>query len=335
LTRSRPLKTPWRKRLKNLEEITDLVELRVWATESPFTVSSLKEEFEASSVRIDRASFYEQADDIYDYSERQNGDEAEVGGEDEALGPGARARRSKEDSLQLAELVLEEVRKRKQILGAAYPFSAAGEGVILSSADPEHLSYLFCLVLSYINDIPDQMRSPQFENVAGFAGASFLNGEFIRLGAPWNVPGVASYEDLLNHVSKIIKEVGRPRRKKAPGGGDGGWDLLVVKNSADNRFTRIILLGNAATGRTNWMKKGTDAEPTLLWSFFQSKPSSPVLRFFAVPFIMDHGDRLRKGGEATLIFDRYRIAEFAPSVDDEVADWLASEKQQAGELPIL
>ncbi|MDZ7640080.1 MAG: hypothetical protein U5J83_17820 [Bryobacterales bacterium] len=86
----------------------------------------------------------------------------------------------------------------------------------------------------------------------------------------------------------------RKRRTEAPGGGDAGWDVSIVKGFCDSEFPWLIALGNCATGRTDWKRKGMEVQPTLFWNFFEHQHLSVFVTFFAVPFVMDHDMRLRK-----------------------------------------
>lgn len=52
-----------------------------------------------------------------------------------------------------------------------------------------------------------------------------------------------------------IRELGPPVVDAAPGGGDGGWDVIIVKNFADDDISRFIAIGNCATGKYNWHQK--------------------------------------------------------------------------------
>ncbi len=122
---------------------------------------------------------------------------------------------------------------------------------------------------------------------------------------------------------------------EAPAGGDAGWDVLIVKNFADNLYPRFVALGNCATGRTDWKRKGMETQPTLFWSFFQGQILSVFVTFLAVPFTMDEEARLRKLSNSNLTFDRFRICEHAPTTAiPETAEWLEGQRENALLVPL-
>lgn len=237
---------------------------------------------------------------------------------------------------RLAREAFEEMSERARLLDSAYPFTH--DGVTLAPNSHETgSSYLFCLGLTWFEDITLRLRTSEFEAVVKAAAESYFRGKAIRIGAPWANGEITSYEALLNMVSDLIPDLGPPVQKEAPGGGDAGWDVVVVNNFSDEKFSRIIALGNCATGRTNWRSKGLETQPTLFWSFFTRPPHSynVCLTFIAVPFLMTEGDKLRKAGQTCITFDRVRICEHAPSASSHAMQWLGSKKQAALDLPFL
>src|SRR5260370_36921413 len=126
------------------------------------------------------------------------------------------------------------------------------------------------------------------------AAKNFFGGEALRIGAPWRLSEIPDYATLLDRVIELIPNLGKKLISTAPDGGDAGWDVLVVKNFRDNTVPRLIALGNCATGRRDWKRKGMETQPTLFWSYFQGQRLSVFVTFFAVPFTMDHDARLRK-----------------------------------------
>jgi hypothetical protein len=123
----------------------------------------------------------------------------------------------------------------------------------------------------------------------------------------------------------------------APSGGDAGWDVVIVNNFGDRKFSRVIALGNCATGTTDWRRKGLETQPTLFWSFFTRPPQATnvCLTFVAVPFLMSEEDKLRKAGQTCITFDRIRICEYAPSATQAVMDWLVANRTAALDIPLL
>jgi hypothetical protein len=276
--------------MKKIEDIADIVELRTWASEKPTSVSSIQEELEAV---LDEAS--------------------------------------EQDSEAIAQNVIDEFLARQQLLGDAYPFACDGNKLDVNHQAPQDTTYLFCLALSHLpaSEIENDQRAQQFETIVKDAATKFFGGVGLRIGAPWRTDEFPTYADLLDKVVDLIPNLGGKLRDAAPGGGDAGWDILIVKSFKDNQYPRFIALGNCATGRHDWKRKSMEVQPTLWWSYFSHDHWSVHITFFAVPFTMDEDARLRKLSTSNLTFDRFRICEFAPSSVADVATWVTAQRANA------
>lgn len=281
--------------MKSAADVADVVEIQAWAGNKTFTISALKEELEAL------------------ISDGEDDDEPE----------------------RLAQEIFDEFGARTRKLGDAYPFTFDGY-MLRPQAPAQGSSYLFCLGLSLLNaaNITPNIRNVEFETLVMRAAKKYFGGDALRIGAPWKTADIPTYPALLRTVSDLIPELGAPTRTKAPHGGDGGWDVLVVKNFSDRQFPRLIALGNCATGRTDWRGKGKDTEPTYFWTFFSRDHRSVCITFLAAPFAMDEDDRLRKSGTTTLTFDRMRICEHAADASQPMRDWLEAKKDHLLALPL-
>jgi hypothetical protein len=283
--------------MKGPVEIADTIELLVWANDQSYSQSELKDDLEAGWPQVD------------------------------PQGP--------ED---LARQVFEELFDRAGTLGKAYPFLCNGNVLRPRQERKGNSSYLFCLGLTYFEaKVTLELRTREFEGIVSKAAESYFGGKSVRIGAPWATQKITSYKALLQMVSDLIPELGPPIRETAPGGGDAGWDIVLVRNFADDRFSRIIALGNCATGLTNWKAKGAEVAPTLFWSYFKSDPASrnPCLTFFAVPFQMTDDDKLSKAHHNCITFDRLRICEHSPNANKKVMKWLEALRADAQDLPLL
>lgn len=241
------------------------------------------------------------------------------------------------DDYELAERTAEEVfyelRIRSDVLRTHYPYQLDPLTIRASDAVTDS-SYLYCLGLSLLDGIPNEMRDRRFEEMVRIAAEKYFHGVGLRIGAPWATEEITEYVQLLNKVSNLIPDLGPPRITTAPNGGDGGWDLVIVKSFGDNQFPRLIALGNCATGKTDWRKKGMETAPEFFWDFFTHQPTfNSHLCFFAVPFVMSDEDRKRKGADI-LSMDRIRICEHNPYAGSEAMAWLNSRKLDALDLEI-
>jgi len=241
-----------------------------------------------------------------------------------------------EDAEEVAQLVVSEIQQRQQILGDSYPFYSDGYTVEVTVQQPNRTTYLFCLGLSLLPPayIENEQRSLQFETVAMRAAQGFYGGVALRIGAPWRTEEIPTFETLLNRVVQLIPNLGSLLETAAPGGGDAGWDALIVKSFRDNSFPRFIVLGNCATGRSDWLTKGMETQPNFLWrTYFAHEHESVLTTFLAVPFIMDEDARRKKLSDTAMTFDRFRICEHAPESSEEVAQWLESSRPAALDVP--
>jgi hypothetical protein len=238
---------------------------------------------------------------------------------------------------EIAQQVMDEFLTRQTLLEEAYPFTTDGSKLELSHPSPASTTYLFCLGLSLLppSEIHNEQRALQFESVVMNAAQSFFGGQALRIGAPWKCAEIPDYATLLDRVIELIPNLGEKLETTAPEGGDAGWDVLIVKNFRDNMFPRFIVLGNCASGRTDWLKKGLETQPAFFWSFFQSEHRSVLIKFLAVPFVMTEEERLRKLSDTDLTLDRFRICEHAPTTPlAATAEWLEGQRGQALQIPI-
>ncbi len=282
--------------MKEIPEIADVVEFRTWASGQPCTFSSLKEELQAAL-----------ADD------------------------------EEEDAEKRAQGVMDEIQARQMLLRGAYPFECDGYKVEFSPPAAGPSTYIFCLGLSLLpsGQISNEQRSVQFETVAMNAAKAFFGGSELRIGAPWRTEAMPTYEVLLDKITALIPTLGPSARDAAPEGGDCGWDVLIVKGFKDENFPMLIVLGNCATGRTDWMKKGMETAPRYFFdSSFTGDHKGVLITFFAVPFVMDDDARKRKLYDQTITFDRFRICEHAPTSSEEAATWLESTRDAALQVPL-
>jgi hypothetical protein len=281
--------------MNTIPDIADVVELRTWANDRPYSISALKEDLDASL----------------------SGDEAD-NAEDYAL------------------QVFEELERRARLLEESYPFTVNGITIIPNELKTNS-SYLFCLGLKFIKDIPENFRTKEFEAIVKRAAEHYFRGRAVRIGAPWKTGEVTDYRQLLQLVSDLIPDLGAPTQDTAPNGGDGGWDVVVVNNFADQEFSRIIALGNCATGKTDWLKKGRETAPELFWSFFTRSPigRNVCLTFLAVPFLMTEEEKIRKQWPDSISFDRIRICERVTSTSEAVMRWLDDHKADALDVSLI
>ena len=231
----------------------------------------------------------------------------------------------------LAQNVMDEIQQRQILHEHGYPFHSDGYKIEMKTGTDSRTTYLFCLGLSLLpaTKITLAQRTTQFETIAKIAAQSFFGGSALRIGVPLEGE-FTSYAMLLKKISELLPNLGPPDLENAPESGDCGWDVLVVKSFRDGEAPRMIVLGNCATGRTDWLTKALETAPSYLFDRnFSNAHRSVVLSFFAIPFIMDEDARLRKNYGNVLAFDRFRICEHAPTASEDVAEWLETTREAA------
>jgi hypothetical protein len=286
--------------MANAFTVADVVELWVWGSNNSMTDSQLESHIDTTipeeAIELDLES---------------PGDPAE----------------------ELAQQVFEEILHRQELLGDAYPFACDGHRIRFRGATGGPSSYIFCLLLSHL---PAQLiqldqRTRQFETLVTAAAQGFFGGSAIRIGFPWDAP---TYRELLDRVIVLLPNLIQADPEVHVVGGDRGWDVIVVKGFNDNHFPKLIALGNCATGRSDWRKKGLETAPDFFWECFLRQRAGTWVTFSAVPFLMDEDARGRKGTQSNLTFDRHRICGLAPTMESGAAVWIESQRGNASNVPL-
>ena len=218
-------------------------------------------------------------------------------------------------------------RSRRRQMGSAYPFALAGSEIEL--ADATKRAYLFCLLAS----LPEQMKPLRKSYPSAFRDIfEEVVAESLRRTMPsWTVHetgwSAAAADGKGNIVQKIVSWT---RSKNSdptvfPYANDAQIDIAMVRSFSDNRSSFPIILGQCATGATDWKQKAS--RPNLdRWKSavqFSSKP----LKMFAVPFALDDDSFWEATVEcAGMVLDRSRICEPLTSLplplETKINDWL-------------
>jgi len=228
-------------------------------------------------------------------------------------------------------------RTRRQQLGEAYPFSIAGQcieyGGVLGKA------YLFCLLAS----LPEQLKILRTAYPLEFRDLfEAIVVEAMKVSLPgWDVhPTGWSSLAAEDGKGQIVNKVGQWTLAKNwdptvfPNANDAQVDIAAVRPFGDARSAFPVILGQCATGVTDWKQKAS--RPNLdRWSMavqFSSKPT----KLFAVPFALDDHTFWEATVECSgLVLDRIRICmklnEISAELGAEIDSW--SERATAT-LPI-
>ena len=214
---------------------------------------------------------------------------------------------------ECADEVLAEIKHRAQILDADYPFDfdLARHQWRLSLASPAQdarvhaarTCYLFCLLTSTIRDARitgniaalQQSMSNHFQAIATDAAAGVLNGQAISFGFPR--PSGLGFRAALVEASRQMR-LGRPletpplhskRQEK-----DAGIDVIAWRDFRDGRPSKLVLLGQVASGH-NWKEKSVKNDTYRFFGWFSEWPSEHYIPSIFIPFPLHHECQVQVG----------------------------------------
>lgn len=224
-------------------------------------------------------------------------------------------------------------RNRRRQMGESYPFAIAGDAFELDHEDRH--AYLFCLLVS----LPEQLQvlrtaySTEFRDI--FERIVF---EAVRAAMPnWQVymtgwSTIAEEAGKGAIVDQIAKWVLAKIQDKSvfADANDGQVDIAAVRPFGDARSAFPVLLGQCATGVTDWKSKAS--RPNLdRWRIALQFTCHPT-KLFAVPFSLDDKSFWEATVEsAGLVLDRSRICRALPTVSADLEralrDWMEKARQ--------
>lgn len=201
-------------------------------------------------------------------------------------------------------------RRRQRVLGTAYPVSVAGSSIDILGEPC--IAYKFCLLASLPEQFtPLRTSYPQefrdlFEHLVAHALQGILPGWKVY---PTGWAGIAA-----DGKRKIVQQIADWSVGKFiddtvfPNANDAQVDVAVVRSFKDGRNSVPVMLGQCATGVTDWKDKL--ARPNLdRWCSAVQFSARPI-RLFAVPFALDEMSFREAVVESNgLVLDRIRICE--------------------------
>jgi hypothetical protein len=238
-----------------------------------------------------------------------------------------------DDGWRLVEDAFSACRSRRRQIGEAYPFALAGNAIEL--AHDERLAYLFCLLVS----LPEQLQALRTSYPTEFRDIfEQLVAEALRNSMPsWHIystgwSAIAAEEG----KGAIVAKVGEWTLAKQwdstvfPNANDAQVDIAAVRPFGDTRSAFPVMLGQCATGVTDWKSKA--CRPNLdRWQKAVQFSSYPT-KLFAVPFALDD----KSFWEATVecsgfVLDRTRLCMSLPTLGDSlrqaIDDWMGKARQ--------
>lgn len=237
-----------------------------------------------------------------------------------------------DDAWALVDDAILACKTRRSQVGAAYPFAIAGqtiECVALNST-----AYLFCLLVS----LPEQLKTLRLGYNTTFRDTfEKLVAEALQHALPgWDVypTGWAATAD--EGRGEIVGKVSEWVLAKHyddtvfPNANDAQVDIAAVRSFRDSRSAYPVILGQCATGVTDWKQKA--ARPNIdRWAAAVQFSSRPT-KMFAVPFALDSQSFWEATVECSgLVLDRARICSSVPNISaaltDEMVAWIAGARE--------
>ena len=228
-----------------------------------------------------------------------------------------------------------EVRRRKNVLGDAYPFRVSGNRLIYRASST--LAYEFCLAVCESPSLTEgryKVLPRAFERLARDVLVCFLGpgAKGQRTGWPPDRDRPKRFKDLIQKLNRLTGEwvwspdPGLPNDPNDPN--DQGLDVVVWKEVSDGRAGKLFLLGQCACG-DNYTSKlhELDANFTRLRKWLGTMCWAWPTRVFCTPrHIPNDADFQQINREAGLTFDRIRITLLAEG--DESREYIREQARK-------
>lgn len=209
--------------------------------------------------------------------------------------------------------VHEEIERRCETLGPAYPFEIHSGGI--NYVPNDNLIYEFLLAICNANTLTKgkYVRLPRvFERLSARLIAAYLGDgtRFLHTGAPRDKEIGISFKDAMNTVASETSEwkwgpdEGLPDE---PQNGDSGCDFVVWPKPPDNRqIGQLFFLGQCACGN-DWDTKLSDLTVKNLGKWFNPLSIVDPVRCFTTPHHITDAMLKEASREGGYIFDRARL----------------------------
>ncbi len=214
--------------------------------------------------------------------------------------------------------VFRELEQRALAADTAYPFSSEG-GVLTAQANwQDFTSYLFCLCLSYFgwkNKIGAKTFPRRlFEDLACDAAKNYLRGHAVRFASPRKDLPSSFKEAVTVLCTKNIEEGEGFREQPSLRSQDDTVDVVAWSDFPDHLPGKLLMFGACASG-ANWENKINELQPGVFCNQWMIEPpASPLVKAFFIPHRIDKSLWMKYSRRSGIIFDRCRIAFWAPVV---------------------
>ena len=255
---------------------------------------------------------------LYDFIE-DDGHELEI---DEVTGEELETEVLEHGRSECADEVLAEIEHRAETLDDDYPFDFDLERQQwrLSLASPAQdvriraarTCYLFCLLTSAVRDgrisgntaSIQQPMANHFQAIATDAAAGVLNGQAISFGFPR--PSGLGFRPALADASRKMR-LGTPLESPPLHSNgqekDAGIDVIAWRDFRDGRPSKLVLLGQVASGH-DWKEKSVKNDTYRFFDWFSQRPTEHCIPSIFIPFPVHH----ECGAQAGVAFEDIAIA---------------------------
>lgn len=213
--------------------------------------------------------------------------------------------------------IRDEIVRRKELMGASYPFEIAGGKITYTPSLTGFYEYCLaiCQTSSDIRADPYTRLPRSFERIVGLVVGKHLgpNWRVLHTGWPRDAGQPTRFDGLIQTISEITSDkrewVWNPDQgypTEAPQAGDGGIDFVIWKPALDSRVGQLFVLGQCACGN-DWDTKFDDLTVAKLEPWMGPFTLVPVVRSFATPFLLSDGNLDVAHRQAGWALDRARL----------------------------
>lgn len=227
-----------------------------------------------------------------------------------------------------ADLVLDEIIRRKNIAKKQYPFHLEKSGFRIEKTE-QAIAYIFLLCLSTSLPLRNESRQNDVESLLDYLVLDALRNYFtgnskgVHFGWPVTGDRPTNFEDA---IAWLTNKMGLPKGKgrRRPHIKDSGVDAVVWRPFNDGRASFITILAQC-TVTVDWFGKAKDIVPDVWdgWVDFGKNPVTCLAIPFIIPITYEKWDELRR--TVHLVLDRLRICELLNGVEikkiDEMTYW--------------
>jgi len=209
--------------------------------------------------------------------------------------------------------VQEELDRRSELLGEAYPFRLTGNQIVYEASDTK--VYEFCLAVSIQKDLsslPFAELTRVFERISAIIVERFLgNGSgSLHTGTPRDDDVGKRFDAAMKTLNRRTGEwIWHPEDdlpNEVAMNGDEGMDFVVWKRLGDSRQGQLFLTGQCACG-DDWDEKFNDLDFDRLEKWFHPMARVRPTRAFTTPHFLVEGNLIEAQRRAGLVFDRARL----------------------------